>query len=85
MFTDVLQGNRSGRFFSRNEMERGSCLELTWNWATLSRRGTISRRCWRWKLKEVLRRLAEMGAGDCGQRLKAECPGVDAVFYQRDA
>jgi len=35
--------------------------------------------------QEVLRSLAENGAEDYRQQLKAKCPGIDAVFYQRDA
>jgi hypothetical protein len=51
MFTHVLHGNRNGRFFGGNEMRKRFLSSLTWNWATLNRRGTISRRRWRWKLR----------------------------------
>ena len=80
MFTDVLQGNRNGRFFDGNEMRKRFLPSLTWNWATLSRRKTISRSCWRWKLRRFCAAWPKMGAEDCGQRLKANCPGIDVVF-----
>ena len=84
MFTDVLQGNRSGRFSAETnakEVLAFSHMEL----GNIEPARNHFQKVLEMEAQEVLRSLAEMDAGDCGQRLKAKCPGVDAVFYLRDA
>jgi len=72
MFTDVLQGNRSGRFSAETnakEVLAFSHMEL----GNIEPARNHFQKVLEMEALEVLRSLPEMGAGDCGQRLKALC------------